>query len=75
MINRMENNLWRYYDFKNRPFNSFKKACILLGCMSSRGTGDIVNLIRLSSSLVYLDNRFKDLTNYKKRCEKSLKEF
>ena len=41
---------------KNRPFNSFKKACILLGCMSSRGTGDVVNLIRLSSSLMYLDS-------------------
>jgi len=36
---------------KNRPFNSFKKACILLGCMSARGTGDVVSLIRLSSSL------------------------
>jgi len=55
MINRMYSNMWNCESMKNRPFNSFKKACILLGCMSSRGTGDVVNLIRLSSSLMYLD--------------------
>ena len=75
MIERMYNNLWRYYDMKNRPFNSFKKACILLGCMCSRGTGDVVNLIRLSDSLKYLDNRFKELTAFNKIFESSLKKF
>jgi hypothetical protein len=71
----MKSNLWNSESIKNRPFNSFKKACILLGCMSSRGTGDVVNLIKLSSSLMYLDNRLKYVTDSKKRCEESLKEF
>ena len=75
MINRMYSNLWNCESMKNRPFNSFKKACILLGCMSSRGTGDVVNLIRLSSSLMYLDSDIKDVTDCKKRFERSLKEF
>ena len=55
MINRIQWNLFSCEYIKNRPFDSFKKAFILLGCMSSRGTGDVVNLIKLSSSLMYLD--------------------
>ena len=51
MINRITWNLMFFEEIKNRPFDSFKKACILLGCMSSRGTGDVVNLIKLSSIL------------------------
>ena len=67
--------MWSCESIKNRPFESFKKACILLGCMSSRGTGDVVNLIKLSSSLIYLDEQIKDVTDCKKRFENSLKEF
>ena len=51
MIMRMSVGVYFCELMKNRPFNSFKKACILLGCMSTRGTGDVVTLIRLSSSL------------------------
>jgi len=47
----MMNSIWYCESMANRPFNSFKKACILLGCMSARGSGDVVNLIKLSSSL------------------------
>ena len=75
MISRITWNLIFCEEIKNRPFDSFKKACILLGCMSSRGTGDVVNLIRLSSSLMYLDSDIKRVTDCKKDCEKSLKEF
>jgi len=51
MIMRMRISVLFCELMKNKPFNSFKKACILLGCLSTRGTGDVVTLIRLSSSL------------------------
>ncbi len=43
--------------------------------MSARGTGDIVNLLRLSNVLQYMDGKLNRLTNTKKQFENSLKHF
>ena len=57
------------------PYSSFKSTLVYLGCMSARGTGDIVNLMRLSNVLQYMDGNLNRLTNTKKRFENSLKYF
>ena len=48
------------------PYSSFKSTLVYLGCMSARGTGDIVNLMRLSNVLQYMDGNLNRLTNTKK---------